>query len=51
MSELNIPFVVTFHALGIIRRIFQGTRDGFPPDRIKIEKRIVREADQLIAQR
>src|SRR6478672_13439232 len=34
---LNIPFVVTFHALGIIRRIFQGTRDGFPADRIKIE--------------
>jgi D-inositol-3-phosphate glycosyltransferase len=47
---LNIPFVVTFHALGIIRRIFQGSRDGFPPDRIKIEKRIVQEADQVIAE-
>jgi hypothetical protein len=29
---LNIPFVVTFHALGIIPRIFQGPRDGFPAD-------------------
>jgi D-inositol-3-phosphate glycosyltransferase len=47
---LNIPFVVTFHALGIIRRIFQGTQDGFSPDRINIEKRIVQEADHIIAE-
>jgi D-inositol-3-phosphate glycosyltransferase len=47
---LNIPFVVTFHALGIIRRIFQGIHDGFSPDRIKVEKRIVQEADQIIAE-
>jgi D-inositol-3-phosphate glycosyltransferase len=47
---LNIPFVITFHALGIIRRIFQGPNDGFPYDRIKIEKRIVREADFIIAE-
>ncbi|HUQ67051.1 MAG TPA: glycosyltransferase family 1 protein [Flavitalea sp.] len=47
---LNIPFVVTFHALGIIRRIFQGSKDSFPPDRIKIEKRIVQEADYIIGE-
>lgn len=47
---LDIPFVVTFHALGIIRRIFQGTQDGFPANRIKIEKKIVQEADQVIAE-
>jgi D-inositol-3-phosphate glycosyltransferase len=47
---LNIPFVVTFHALGIIRRIFQGTSDAFPPERIDIEKRIVKEADFMIGE-
>ena len=47
---LNIPFIVTFHALGIIRRIFQGSKDAFPEERIDIEKRIVREADMIIAE-
>ena len=47
---LNIPFVVTFHALGIIRRIFQGSNDAFPAERIDVEKRIVREADLIIAE-
>ncbi len=47
---LNIPFIVTFHALGIIRRLFQGTRDSFPRERIDIEKRVVKEADCLVAE-
>jgi len=47
---LGIPFVVTFHALGAIRKIFQGSRDGFPPERLLIERRIVHEADKIIAE-
>jgi glycosyltransferase involved in cell wall biosynthesis len=47
---LNIPFVVTFHALGIIRRLYQGSRDAFSPERINIEKRVVNEADHIIAE-
>lgn len=47
---LNIPFVVTFHALGIIRRIFQGSNDAFPEERINIEKRVVHEADLIVAE-
>jgi glycosyltransferase involved in cell wall biosynthesis len=47
---LNIPFVVTFHALGIIRRIFQGSKDAFPKERVDVEKRIVREADFIIGE-
>lgn len=47
---LNIPFVVTFHALGMIRRIYQGKNDGFPPSRIDVEKSVVREADYIIAE-
>ena len=47
---LDIPFVVTFHALGVIRRLFQGKNDDFPEERIAIEKRVVQEADQIIAE-
>lgn len=47
---LKIPFVVTFHALGMIRRLFQGSRDAFPEERVDIEKRIVKEADYIIAE-
>lgn len=47
---LHIPFVVTFHALGIIRRLFQRNQDAFPYERINIERRIAREADYIIAE-
>lgn len=47
---LSIPFVVTFHALGFIRRIHQGSNDKFPEQRIEIERRIVEEADHIIAE-
>jgi D-inositol-3-phosphate glycosyltransferase len=49
-KELDIPFVITFHALGHIRRIHQGGKDKFPEERISIEEMIVREADQIIAE-
>jgi D-inositol-3-phosphate glycosyltransferase len=49
-KELDIPFVITFHALGHIRRIHQGGKDKFPAERISIEEMIVREADQIIAE-
>jgi phosphoheptose isomerase/glycosyltransferase involved in cell wall biosynthesis len=47
---LGIPFVVTFHALGQVRRLHQGEADRSPPERIEIERRVVREADQIIAE-
>ncbi|HYG18847.1 MAG TPA: glycosyltransferase [Ohtaekwangia sp.] len=49
-DALQIPFVVTFHALGQVRKIYQGDDDKFPPERIEIEKRIVRDADHIIAE-
>lgn len=49
-ETLNIPFVITFHALGYIRRLYQGSSDKFPEIRIEIEKKIVREADYVIAE-
>jgi D-inositol-3-phosphate glycosyltransferase len=48
--ELGIPFVITFHALGRVRRLHQGEADGFPDGRFAIEERIVREADRIIAE-
>ena len=49
-ERLNIPFVITFHALGRVRRLHQGTDDHFADERFDIEARIVAEADQIIAE-
>ena len=49
-AKLGLPFVVTFHALGRVRREHQGPDDGFPDERFAIEERIVREADRIIAE-
>jgi D-inositol-3-phosphate glycosyltransferase len=46
----GIPFVVTFHALGQVRRLHQGNADRFPLERIAIEQRVVDEADAVIAE-
>ncbi|MPZ13118.1 MAG: glycosyltransferase [Chloroflexi bacterium] len=48
--ELAVPFVVTFHALGRVRRAFQGVADQFPDVRFDVEDRVVREADHIIAE-
>jgi len=48
--KLGIPFVVTFHALGRVRRFYQGEADEFPDERFEIEDRIVAEADHIIAE-
>jgi len=47
---LHIPYVITFHALGLVRQVHQKEMDRFPPERITIEKNIVREADSIIAE-
>lgn len=49
-KQLDIPFAITFHALGHIRRIHQAEKDKFPEERIGIEEMIVREADHIIAE-
>lgn len=47
---LGTPFVITFHALGKVRRQHQGDADQFPDDRFAVEERIVAEADHLVAE-
>jgi D-inositol-3-phosphate glycosyltransferase len=46
---LGVPFVVTFHALGQVRRAHQQKADRFPDERFVIEDRVVAEADHIIA--
>lgn len=47
---LEIPFVVTFHALGHVRRVYQKEQDKFPEERLLIEEQTIRKADKVIAE-
>lgn len=47
---LGIPFVITFHALGLVRRQNQGQADGFSDRRFSIEAHLMREAERIIAE-
>jgi glycosyltransferase involved in cell wall biosynthesis len=49
-QALGLPFVVTFHALGRVRRLHQGNADRFPDVRFEVEDRIVAEADRILAE-
>ncbi|PTX94841.1 glycosyltransferase family 1 protein [Verrucomicrobia bacterium LW23] len=47
-DAFNIPFVITFHALGRIRRIHQDSADRFPNQRQEIEELLARKADRIL---
>jgi D-inositol-3-phosphate glycosyltransferase len=47
---LGTPFVMTFHALGRVRRQCQGQADAFPDVRFAIEERLMQTADRIIAE-
>lgn len=49
-QALGIPFVITFHALGQVRRLAQGAADAFPPARLRIESALMQQADRIIAE-
>jgi D-inositol-3-phosphate glycosyltransferase len=46
----GIPYVVTFHALGHVRRLHQGENDGFPDCRMACEEQVAMDADRVIAE-
>lgn len=48
-GPLGIPVAQTFHALGVVKRRYQGDRDTSPPERIGIERDIVTRVDQIVA--
>jgi glycosyltransferase involved in cell wall biosynthesis len=47
---LGCPLVMTFHALGRVRRLHQGASDGFPDERFAIEEELARCTDRLVAE-
>jgi len=47
---LGTPFVITFHALGRVRRQYQGDADRFADRRFQIEEQLMREATHIIAE-
>ncbi len=46
---LGIPFVITFHALGKVRRTHAAPSENFPTARPIIEERVIQEADAILA--
>ncbi|MEU4717876.1 glycosyltransferase [Micromonospora purpureochromogenes] len=46
----NTPVVLTYHALGSVKRRHQGVRDTSPPGRIGYERALGRAADRVIVQ-
>jgi D-inositol-3-phosphate glycosyltransferase len=49
-DALGIPFAITFHALGLVRREHQKDADAFPPQRVNLERELVRQADAIVAE-
>jgi D-inositol-3-phosphate glycosyltransferase len=46
---LGIPVVQTFHALGVVKRRHQGSKDPSPAARLGIEETLAREVDLIVA--
>jgi glycosyltransferase involved in cell wall biosynthesis len=46
---VGVPVLQTFHALGTVKRRWQGDADTSPAGRIDVERRLCREVDHVIA--
>lgn len=49
-AATHLPLVMTFHALGLVRRQHQPESDAFPAERIDIERLLLDEADVVVAE-
>ncbi|MFC9967337.1 glycosyltransferase [Nocardia ignorata] len=49
VRDTDIPVVQTFHALGVVKRRYQGNADTSPPDRLRLEQQVAEQADRIIA--
>ncbi len=45
----TVPVVQTFHALGVVKKRYQGARDTSPDCRIRTERTVARSADRVVA--
>lgn len=48
--KFNVPFTITFHALGYIRKLHQKNADKFPENRMEVELKIIKNADKIVAE-
>jgi D-inositol-3-phosphate glycosyltransferase len=48
--QLDVPVVLTYHALGFVKRRHQGAADTSPPARIGFERLLGRTVDRVVAQ-
>src|SRR3954453_14962024 len=48
-GALDLRVVHTFHALGVVKRRYQGDADTSPPRRLELEREIVARADRIVA--
>jgi phosphoheptose isomerase/glycosyltransferase involved in cell wall biosynthesis len=48
-APLGIPVAQTFHALGVVKRRYQGSTDTSPPERLEIEGDLVSRMDHIVA--
>ncbi|SDZ33725.1 Glycosyltransferase involved in cell wall bisynthesis [Micromonospora pattaloongensis] len=48
--QTEVPVVLTYHALGTVKRRHQGTADTSPPRRIGYERALGRAVDRVVAQ-
>ena len=48
--ECGVPVVQTYHALGTVKRRYQGAKDTSPPERVGYERALGRAVDRVIAQ-
>jgi glycosyltransferase involved in cell wall biosynthesis len=46
---LDLPLVQTFHALGVVKRRHQGRKDTSPAERLELERRLMADADAILA--
>jgi glycosyltransferase involved in cell wall biosynthesis len=47
--RLRIPFVETFHALGVVKQRHQGAADTSPPERLAAERHLALSSDAIVA--
>jgi D-inositol-3-phosphate glycosyltransferase len=48
--ECGVPVVQTYHALGTIKKRYQGAKDTSPPERVGYERALGRAVDRVVAQ-
>ena len=47
--SLGLPVLQTFHALGVVKRRHQGSKDTSPPERLGVEEELVSSVDHIVA--